>query len=146
MDNEKAFLNQLRWELTRDEGYRSRVYFDSVGIPTIGVGWNLQDQDLPDEIIDQLLNISINQAYYDTQKLYSDFDNLNNVRKRVLINMCFNLGKTRLRKFRKMWTAIELEDWNDAAKEMLDSKWANQVGIRAKRLAEMMKTGNNVND
>ncbi|MFQ5421037.1 MAG: hypothetical protein ACE5EY_11830, partial [Anaerolineae bacterium] len=57
------------------------------------------------------------------------------------INMAFNLGRTRLARFGKMWAAIHIGDYALAAEEMLDSRWARQVGERAHRLAEMMRDG-----
>ncbi len=133
-------------EIEDHEGRESKAYQDSLGIWTVGVGWNLEANPLPEHIIDQLRDISINQAEGDARALFSSmavssFDELSPVRQRVLVNMSFNLGQTRLQGFRKMWAAIELEDWEAAAREMLDSKWANQVGRRATRLAEMMREG-----
>lgn len=66
---------------------------------------------------------------------------LDEVRKAILINMCFNLGLPRLMTFRKMLKALEDRNYELAAKEMLDSKWAKQVGNRAIELSEMMRTG-----
>ena len=60
---------------------------------------------------------------------------------RVLINMCFNMGIDRLLGFQRMIVAIIAERWDEAAREMLDSTWAHQVGARADRLARMMETG-----
>jgi lysozyme len=59
----------------------------------------------------------------------------------VIINMAFNLGVYRLGKFHKMRQAVYSSDWNRAADEMLDSRWAQQVGERAQRLAQMMREG-----
>ena len=63
------------------------------------------------------------------------------MRQRVYVNMTFNLGSTRLALFKKMHAAVEAKDWEKAAEEMLDSKWATQVKGRADRLAEMMRSG-----
>ena len=61
--------------------------------------------------------------------------------KLIVANMAFNLGMPRLNKFKKMWSAIEDEDYNNAAVEMLDSRWAEQVKGRATRLSNIMRTG-----
>lgn len=66
---------------------------------------------------------------------------LNKVRREILLNMAFNMGLPTLAKFKKMWAAIKLQDWEEAAKQMLDSKWAKQVGYRANELADAMRTG-----
>ena len=66
------------------------------------------------------------------------FLKLSETRQAVLLDMCFNLGITRFLQFKMMLTALEMEEYEEAAKEMLDSKWAKQVGKRSVRLAEMM--------
>ena len=72
---------------------------------------------------------------------YPFFDDLNDVRQRVFVNMTFNLGSTRLAMFKKFLAAVEARDYETAAEEMLDSKWAEQVKGRADRLADMMRSG-----
>ena len=69
------------------------------------------------------------------------FSLLSEPRQRIIAEMIFNLGKRNLMKFKNMWKAIQLQDWNRAANEMLDSLWAKQVGKRASRLAARMRTG-----
>ena len=66
------------------------------------------------------------------------YRHLNDTRKMVLIDMCFNLGMPRLKKFKRMIAAMERIDYTNAAAEMLDSRWARQVGNRAIELADMM--------
>ena len=77
----------------------------------------------------------------DLQKEWGWFNDLNDVRQEVLANMRFNLGLANLRKFKRMIAALERRDWVDASREMLDSKWATQVGNRAIRLSNAMRTG-----
>lgn len=69
------------------------------------------------------------------------FSRLSPVRKDVVLNMTFNLGLPGFRRFKKTIDAIEAEDWEKAAREMLNSRWAKQVGKRAEELAAMMKRG-----
>jgi lysozyme len=66
---------------------------------------------------------------------------IDEVRQRVLANMCFNMGITRLLKFRNMLGAIQLKNWDRAADEMVNSPWYTQVGARAVRLVQAMRTG-----
>ena len=68
-------------------------------------------------------------------------DRLDSVRQLILIDMAFNMGVPRLCKFKKMWAAVETEDFPTAAKEMLDSRWATQVKGRATKLANAMHNG-----
>lgn len=133
--------NKLISELKRDEDVRSTVYLDSEGIATIGVGRNLVDRGLSDDEIEYLLRNDIVIAFGDALKLFPSFATLTDARQRALVNMSFNLGIDRLGKFRKMRAAIQAGDWDKAADEMLDSKWACQVGPRAYRLSQMMREG-----
>lgn len=134
-------MMQLKAELERDEGRRSKPYRDTEGVLTIGVGWNLEANGLPQTVIDMLFNISLGNAIEDAKRLFPTFEELSPVRQRVLVNMAFNLGRDRLAQFVKMRAAVADRDWMRAADEMLDSKWAGQVGARAERLAEMMRAG-----
>ena len=128
-------------QLKNDEGVRAHLYKDSVGVWTIGVGRNLQSTGLRQSEINYLLTNDIQTAMQDCQAVCSNFESLTENRQRALANMAFNLGRTRLGKFRKALAAIEAEDWSGAASEMLNSRWAKQVGSRAVRLAEMMERG-----
>jgi len=134
-------LTKLQNELIRDEGSKQKPYEDTEGILTIGVGWNLEANGLPQSIIDQLLNISINQAIEDAESLFKGFNDLTPARQRVLVNMSFNLGRYRLSGFKKMIKAVHDRDDEEVVKQMLDSKWARQVGKRAWRLVDMWRDG-----
>lgn len=133
-------VEALTEQLRRHEGVEKHVYKDSVGIETIGVGRNLVDKGLTDDEIDYLLANDIRDAEEDCKAVFDFYDQLSGIRKRVLVDMAFNLGRTRLSKFIKMAAALEVKDYDEAAKQMLQSKWATQVGIRAVRLAQMMRT------
>jgi lysozyme len=136
MDREK-----LQQELIRDEGLRLKPYRCTAGKLTIGVGRNLDDIGINKVEAIMLLNNDIERSIEATRKIVHDFDTLNDTRKRVLVNMCFNLGPWGLKNFRNMLAAVKVRDYARAADEMLDSKWARQVGRRAERLAEMMRDG-----
>jgi lysozyme len=128
-------------QIRQDEGVRRFPYTDTVGKTSIGVGRNLTDVGLSDTEIDFLLQNDI-KAVEDTLKLRLPwFPALNEVRQAVLINMTFNIGFNRLDQFPAMLTAIARGTWDLAAQEMLDSIWAKQVGARALRLAQQMRTG-----
>lgn len=133
--------DQLRAEISRDEGRKKFMYKDSVDKWTVGVGWNIEDKGLPESVIDSLLDIGIREAEDILDKLYPEWLDLSDDRQRVLLNMAFNLGQPRLAGFGKMWKAIRAGDFTEASKQMLDSKWAVQVGPRSQRLAAMMKEG-----
>ena len=132
---------KLKAELERDEGLRLKPYQDTVGKLTIGVGRNLDDVGISKAEADFLLRADIERAEFDARLLVSCFEQLTDARQRVLVNMAFNLGRPRLGKFRKFLAAVAAGDWHTAAREMLDSAWAEQVGDRATRLARMMREG-----
>lgn len=133
------YLDLLRHQLRIDEGVKKFPYVDSVGKLSIGVGHNLADKGLPDPIIDALLDWDITDAQAYATSLLPDFDDLSDVRKYVVCNMSFNLGP-KLSGFRNFLLAVHEQRWADASDEMLKSLWAEQVGDRAKRLANAMRT------
>lgn len=131
----------LKRELRRDEGYRSKPYVDTVGKVTIGVGRNLTDEGLSDKEINYLLENDIDEVQQQLEDSLIWFEDLDEVRQRVLMNMCFNMGITKFMKFKRTLEAVRRKQYADAADYMLESLWAQQVGQRAKRLANMMRTG-----
>lgn len=133
-------LERLTAQLKQHEGYRSEPYKDSVGILTIGYGRNLENGIRKDEA-EIMLHNDIKTAYKAAQGIVSNFDVLSDLRKEVLVNMVFNMGKGALLKFRKMRAAIERNDFERAADEMLNSRWAEQVGYRADELEQQMRHG-----
>lgn len=134
-------LTSLRDELIRDEGIRLRVYNDSRGIPTIGIGRNLRDKGISFDEATYLFHHDINEHAVDLTRVVPWCASLDPVRHRVLLNMCFNLGAGGLLRFTRMLAAAEQGDFETAALEMKASRWATQVGARADRLAAMMRTG-----
>lgn len=134
-------LKRLSAQLEIDEGKRSRMYLDTVGKWTAGVGRNLSDRAFSDGEIQLMLSNDINLAVKDARQLIPGFDNLDDVRQEVIANMSFNLGFARLSGFRKFVAAVNASEFSEAATEMLNSKWATQVGARAQRLSKAMRTG-----
>ena len=153
---------KLMEKLISHEGLRLTVYKDSLGIDTIGIGRNLQDRGISKEELDELDIPSIEHVYEygiteadaiflaenDVQIVEDELvrahpcvEELDAVRQLVLIDMAFNLGVPRLCKFKKMWAAVEAKQFDIAAKEMLDSRWARQVKSRSTKLAHAMHHG-----
>lgn len=131
-------------QLKIDEGCRLNAYQDTVGVWTIGYGHTggvKKGDKITQKDADDLLLADTLQAAIDASSLPVAFDGLNAVRQAVLINMSFNLGKTRLLAFKRTLLAIAIRDYDNAALYMLQSKWSKQVGNRSIRLAKMMKTG-----
>lgn len=136
-------MKELLEQLKRHEGVRSHVYECPEGYLTIGVGRNIDPNGglgLSDDEIDYLLENDLRRCERELGR-FSWFDDLDMVRQDALINMCFNLGFTRLLKFKKMLAAIAEGKYKLAAVEALDSKWAKQVGNRANDIAHMIDFG-----
>lgn len=137
-------IEQLTRQLRRDEGVIPHAYADSEGWLTIGVGRLIDKRKggrLRHAEIDYLLANDIEEAEAALRDRLPWFDSLDEARRGALVNMAFNLGVSGLLGFRKTLVHIERGEYASAAAEMLRSKWAQQVGDRAKRLAEQIKTG-----
>jgi len=133
-------LKKVRSLIAKHEGLRLLAYKDTVGKLTIGYGHNLDDVPISVEIAEQLLEIDVNDAVLSAQS-FEWFRDLDGVRQGVVVNMVFNLGLPRFMGFKKTIKLIEKKKYTQAGTEMLDSKWAKQVGNRAMELSRMMKSG-----
>lgn len=134
----------IETQLRKHEGVRNKPYADTVGKITIGVGRNLTDVGLSDAEIDMLLANDINRTVADLDRELSWWRNLNEARQRVMIDMCFNLGIGGLLTFKNALAMIQSGQYDLASTNMLKSKWASQVGIRADTLSKMMRTGDDI--
>jgi lysozyme len=135
-----SYRDIVKYQLRIDEGVKNRPYKDSVGKLTIGVGRNLDDVGVNDDEIDLMLENDLDEAERTVRRvLVGAWDDLNDARKAVLCNMAFNLGFDRLSGFKKLIAAVREGRYADAADEMLTSKWAEQVGLRAVRLSAAMR-------
>lgn len=124
------------------EGIRNLPYEDTEGYLTIGIGHNLDNVPLSPRVIQMICEDDIASAEADLDSLWNHWkQDLSDARQNVIVEMVFNLGWTRFNKFVKFKQAIEDKDYDTAADEMLDSKWAKQVGRRAENLAKQMRTG-----
>jgi lysozyme len=136
-------MTQLIDMLKLHEGVRSKVYVCSAGYETIGVGRNISESGLglSDDEIEYLLANDIARVKEELEDTYYWFNGINEARQDAMIDMCFNLGLTRLRGFVKALEAMSREQFDVAADEFMDSKWASQVGNRAVRVTEIIRTG-----
>ena len=121
------------------EGIRLKPYRDSVGKLTIGVGRNLDDMGITEGEALYLLRNDIRRVVDELYNALPFWEELSMPRRAVLIDMCFNLGLTRFLGFKRMLACLGRGDYDGAAREMLDSRWAGQVGRRADDLATMMR-------
>lgn len=159
-------MHKLVTELTRDEGLRLKTYRCTAAKLTIGIGRNLDDVGItgsearlfgcetPSQALAHVKRHGVTKPQ--AESLFAndivgcerDLDRnlrwwrtLDDVRQRVLLNMCFNLGIRRLLPFKNTLRMVERREFEDAADNMLKSLWARQVGARALRLSAMMRTG-----
>jgi lysozyme len=137
-------MKRLIETLKRHEGVKYYVYKDHLGYETIGVGRCLKQGvglGLTHDEVDYLLMNDINRCLEELDAAFPWFKDLTEIRREAMINLCFNLGLTRLRKFEKALAAMSIHNYEEAANEFLDSRWAKQVGNRAKEVTEMIRTG-----
>ena len=143
-------LEKLEEELEIDEGCKYEIYLDHLGYHTFGIG-HLITEDDPEygwEVgtsidtfrVHDTFESDIETVLSDCTKLYEDFEDLPEEAQRVIANMMFNMGYTRLSKFKGMKRGVDARDWNTAADEMVDSRWYNQVTNRANRLVKRMRS------
>jgi lysozyme len=141
MNREKVFE-----QLKIDEGVVYEVYKDHLGYPTFGVGHLVLESDpeyglevgsvVSEERVKECFERDLDIAIEECNQLYEDgrFGDLPSEVQQILVNMMFNMGRTRLSKFKKMHAAILEGNWVEAAKEGRDSRWYDQVTNRAERL------------
>ena len=126
------------------EGVETHAYKCSASKITIGVGRNIDPEGgigLQEDEIDYLLQNDIDRIITELDFEYDWFSDLNEARQDAMVDISFNLGQTRLRKFQKALTAMSKSDWDTAADEFMDSKWSKQVGNRAKELTGIIRSG-----
>ena len=135
-------MNWLRTaeQIKLDEGCELKMYPDSVGIQTIGYGRNLEANGITKEESEYLFATDLRRAYFCARRLFPVFEYLDDARQGVLVNMAFNMGYGTLSTFKNFRAALEKRDFESAAFHMSDSKWFNQVGKRAERLAGLMRS------
>ncbi len=138
MDNIKT-VEQIK----KHEGMRLKPYKCTAGKTTIGYGRNLEDIGISKDEAEYLLDsdiVRVANSIMNCKVLYF-YSLLNDARKAVMVNMVFNLGLSRFLKFEKTIEYIKNREYAKASEEMMDSRWAKQVGNRANQLAEQMLNG-----
>ena len=141
---------RLREELANDEGCKYEVYLDHLGYPTFGIGHLITDDDpecgasvgteVDSDRVQEAFEADVESVLSDCERLYVQFEHLPEEVKLIVANMMFNMGYTRLSKFKGMKRGVDARDWNQAADEMIDSRWYNQVTRRADRLVVRMRS------
>ena len=142
-------IEQVQKQLEIDEGVVYKIYTDHLGYPTFGIGHLITKNDpefeepvgtpVSKERVDSVFAIDIKIAEDECCVLYPFWEELPEEVQELLVNMMFNLGRPRLTKFKKMYSALEMGDWKTAAIEGRDSRWYHQVGNRSERLMTRME-------
>ena len=142
-------IEKLREELANDEGVKYEIYNDHLGYPTFGIGHLILESDsehgeatgtsVSEDRVKEAFEADVVGVLSDCERLYPDFGSLPEDAQRIIANMMFNMGRTRLSKFKGMKRGVDAQDWNAAADEMVDSTWYRQVTNRADRLVERMR-------
>ena len=142
-------LESLRRQLEIDEGVKYEIYNDHLGYATFGVGHLVLETDpeysdpigstVSESRVVEVFKLDCESVLIDCITLYPDFYDLPEEVQQIIANMMFNMGRTRLSKFKGMKRGVDAKDWNAAADEMVDSRWYRQVTNRANRLVERMR-------
>ena len=141
-------IDKLKDQLKIDEGVKYEIYNDHLGYATFGIGHLITASDpeyempigtpVSEERVNEVFKLDVEKFISETEKVFPKLTELPDTIQLVLVNMCFNLGAPRLSKFHKFIAAINNSELIEAAVEMMDSRWANQVGARAERLKQIV--------
>lgn len=142
-------IDKLREQLKIDEGVKYEVYNDHLGYPTFGIGHLVVEGDeeygkpvgtpVSEERVNSVFDSDVATYISESKKVFPNLESLPEEAQQVIVNMCFNMGAPRLGQFKKFIAGVNSGDWNTAAVEMMDSRWAKQVGVRAERLRDRIK-------
>ena len=145
------YRNEVYNQLKIDEGVKYEIYEDHLGYPTFGVGNLITEEDeeygkpvgteISEERVQECFDKDLDTAISECVALYGEgFNTMPSPVQQILVNMMFNMGRTRLSKFKNFRTALEAENWQQAAIEGRDSLWYRQVTNRAERLMSRLES------
>ena len=146
-------IDKLREQLKIDEGVKYEVYKDHLGYPTFGIGHLVVEGDeehgkpvgtpVSEDRVNAVFESDVQKFVSESKKVFPNLDDLPEEAQQVIVNMFFNMGAPRLSKFKKFIAAVNDGNWSTAAVEMMDSRWATQVGKRAERLRDRVQALSN---
>ena len=137
---------ELKEQIKEHEGFVPRTYKDSLGKRTIGFGhlcvepeqWD-DDKEYTREELERVFDNDFKEALKNAESLIGE-RSINFIAKQVIIEMVFQLGIGGVGKFKKMWLALDSEDYGEASFQMMDSLWAKQTPNRAEKLSQKMRS------
>ena len=140
-------LERLMESVKKHEGYRNKVYLDTLGKRTVGVGhlcvedfWE-DDKEYEESFLMEILQKDLQESIRSAQSLMEEHGctDIDEIAQEIIIQMVFQLGRTGVSKFRNMWKCLSELNYLGASYEMLDSRWSKQTPNRAKSMAEQMR-------
>ena len=142
-------VEKLRAQLEIDEGVVYEIYNDHLGYPTFGIGHLVLDSDpeygqevgttVSEVRVHEVFEKDVQVVLEDCEICFPSWADYPEEAKQVFANMMFNMGRTRLSKFKKMIAGAEANDWKESASQGRDSRWYNQVTNRAERLMSRLE-------
>jgi lysozyme len=143
-------IEQLREELKIDEGVKYEIYLDHLGLPTFGIGHLVLESDeeygkpvgtsITEDRVNECFARDVDVVLNECKTLFPSFEVLPEEVQLIIANMMFNMGRPRLSKFKKFIAAVAISNWQEAANQMVDSRWYKQVTNRADRLVNRMRS------
>ncbi len=132
-------MDEFKRQLMKDEGFRSKMYLDHLGIPTIGYGTRINEIEVSKEVAEEWLDAELDEKEERLRQIRL-YDGLSIVRKNVIRSMAYQMGVAGVKRFKNMWLAIEAGEFVKAGIEMRDSQWWRdpQTRGRADRMSRRM--------
>jgi len=124
-------MDEFKRQLMKDEGFRSKAYLDHLGVPTIGYGTRIDEIDLDKEVAEAWLDAELDEKE-DRLRQIDLYNGLSIIRKNVIRSMAYQMGVGGVKRFKKMWRAIEVGDFVEAGEQMRDSQWFRDPQTRAR--------------
>ena len=131
-------MNNLLKSIKINEGFKPRVYKDTLGIDTIGYGFAIKDLHLDEDLSEEILKRKVNKLIKRIYKTFDWFINMPEDVQEVVVEMCYQMGVSGFSKFKKTIKLLSEKQFTDASTEMLDSLWAKQTPIRALKLSNIV--------
>ena len=132
----KDLLNRIK----HHEGFRSRVYKCTEGFDTIGYGFAIKDLEMDEDMAEEILIRKVEKLIKRVRDKFNWLDSVPHEVQGVLVEMSYQMGVSRVSKFKKALHAMQMFQWKEAADEMLDSRWAKQTPNRAKELSNIIRS------
>ena len=133
-------LQDIVEDIKKHEGFEPKVYQCTEGYDTIGYGFTIKDLEIDKDVADLILMKKLHTLLQRITIAFPWFENIDNIAKSVVVNMCYQLGLRGFSQFKKTIYYLETEQYEEASMEMLDSLWAKQTPNRANELSELMST------